>query len=274
MEYVEVTVKGLDEQQSEILTAGLCELGFESFSPEPDGFLAYVPLHEFDLMKVSGFLELNSLEKGFTYSVSKIAEQNWNAIWESSYSPVRVGNCYIRAPFHPPDPEASTELVIEPKMSFGTAHHETTRLMLAAVMETDMNGAIVLDMGTGTGILAILASKLGASSVTAIDTDEWSCLNTEENVRRNAVAGISVIQGDCKVIPSVNYTHILANINRNVLLADLPVYHSRLADGGILLMSGFYEEDLPLISKAAEDLGLVLRGHNTMNHWMMAGFSK
>ncbi|MCX6285935.1 MAG: 50S ribosomal protein L11 methyltransferase [Bacteroidetes bacterium] len=275
MEYIEVIVSGISGDNAEILTAGLIDLGFESFSEESSGlFSAYIPLDAFDIMKVANFLEEKAATLGFTYKVEKIAEQNWNAVWESAYQPVRIGTCFIRAPFHEPDPAAELDLVIEPKMSFGTAHHETTRLMIEALLQIRFDDSLVLDIGTGTGVLGIIAAKLGAKHVVAIDNDEWSFLNAKENASRNNVPGMLVIHGDAADIPAGEYGFILANINRNVLLRDIPVYHSFLGDGGLLLLSGFYEEDLGLISEAAESLGMKQIHHFTLNHWVVVNFKK
>lgn len=275
MQYIEVIISGLSGEPAEILTAGMCELGFESFSEETYGeFCAYIPLEAFDIMPVSNYLEKQSAALGFRYSVSKVADRNWNEVWESSYQPVRIGGCYIRAPFHPPDREASVELLIEPKMSFGTAHHETTRMMIEMLLQTDLSGATVLDMGTGTGILAILAVKSGASKVAAVDIDDWSCLNAEENIQRNEVHGIKVIKGTSAETPDGPYQYILANINRNVLLADLPVYFNLLSEGGCLMMSGFYLDDMDIIQKAAIDLGFEKTGHRVLNNWAAVSYKK
>ncbi|MCX6283287.1 MAG: 50S ribosomal protein L11 methyltransferase, partial [Bacteroidetes bacterium] len=162
-----------------------------------------------------------------------------------AYQPVRIGTCFIRAPFHEPDPDSELDLVIEPKMSFGTAHHETTRLMIESILTMKFDGCRVLDMGTGTGVLGIIALKLGAKQVVAIDNDEWSFLNAKENAARNNVPGMLVIHGDAAAIPAGEFGFIFANINRNVLLRDLPVYVNCLEEGGFLILSGFYEEDLP-----------------------------
>jgi len=275
MEYIEVKISGLPGDNAGILTAGLFDLGFESFTEESGGaFSAYIPLDDFDIMKVSGFLDGRAADLGFSYQVEKIAEKNWNSVWESAYQPVKIGRCFIRAPFHDPDPEASLDLVIEPKMSFGTAHHETTRLMIQELLKIRFDGLSVLDMGTGTGVLGIIAAKLGASHVVAIDNDEWSFLNAKENAFRNNVPGILVIHGEAADIPEGKYGFIFANINRNILLRDIQVYHGSLADGGSLIVSGFYEEDLGIIQKTAEALGMKLMHFGTLNHWTTATFMK
>jgi len=275
MEYIEVSISGVSGEIAGILTAEMCELGFESFTEESGGlFSAYIQLESFDIMLVANFLEKKSADLGFTYKVEKIASRNWNEEWESSYQPVRIGSCYIRAPFHKPDPEAATELVIEPKMSFGTAHHETTRLMIETLLNISFEGRAVLDMGTGTGVLGILAAKLGAKPVVAIDNDEWSFLNAKENALRNNVGDMIVLQGDALSIPEGRYRFVFANINRNVLLRDMPVYNNFLEKGGELILSGFYEEDLEIITDKTTKLGLELVSRAALNHWVAVRFKK
>ena len=275
MEYIEVNINGVSEEIAGILTAEMCELGFESFTGESGGaFSAYIPLESFDIMKVANFLEKKASDLGFTYKVEKIASRNWNAEWESSYQPVRIGSCYIRAPFHEADPKAVTDLVIEPKMSFGTAHHETTRLMIETLQKLNFEDCPVLDMGTGTGVLGILAAKLGAKPVVAIDNDEWSFLNAKENALRNNVDGMLVIQGDALSIPGGKYRFVFANINRNVLLRDMLVYYSFIEEGGELILSGFYEEDMELITDKANKLGMELISHAALNHWVAVRYKK
>lgn len=275
MQYIEVNVTGLSREKSEILTAELSELGFESFIEGRNGdFSAFIPLDSFDIMKVANFLEEKAMRDGFVYKVEKIEEQNWNAVWETAYQPVRIGNCFIRAPFHEPDPTAILDLVIEPKMSFGTAHHETTQLMIRYLLQTDFTNSSVLDMGTGTGILAIIAAKLGANHVVAIDNDEWSYLNAIENVSRNDVTSIHVIHGTAANIPDRKFDYIFANINRNILLQDMPLYFNCLAKNGSLILSGFFHEDLEIVAKAAAALGMRQINMDSLNYWTLVTFVK
>ncbi|MEI6885637.1 MAG: 50S ribosomal protein L11 methyltransferase [Bacteroidota bacterium] len=275
MQYVEVSITGLTGEKAEILTAELSELGFESFTEENEGnFSAFIPLDEFDIMKVAGFLEEKALRDGFKYKVEKIEEQNWNAVWESGYKPVQIENCLIRAPFHDPLPASFLDIIIEPKMSFGTAHHETTWLMIKTLLRNDFTGCSVLDMGTGTGVLAIIAAKLGADRVVAIDNDEWSFLNSLENVARNKITTVQVTRGTADDIPEGPYDFVFANINRNVLLNDIPVYFKVMAENARLYLSGFYEEDLEIIGKAARALGMQQAGTDSLNHWTVATFVK
>jgi len=275
MEYIEIKLSGLSGDTGEILAAEMCELGFESFSEETGGVMsAFIPSDTFDMMKTANFLENRASASGFRYTVERIAEQNWNAVWESAYQPVKIGSCFIRAPFHEPDPEAEIDLVIEPKMSFGTAHHETTRLMIKALLKISFEGSSVLDMGTGTGVLGIIAAKLGAQQVVAIDNDEWSFLNARENADRNNVTEITVIQGESGDIPAGKYNYILANINRNVLLSDIPVYTGFLADDGVLVISGFYKEDMDVINKVTVASGLIQKESEILNHWAAVTYKK
>jgi len=275
MEYIELKVNGISGEGAEILTAELCELGFESFTEESSGsFSAFIPQESFDIMKVANFLEEKAANAGFSYKVEKIEEENWNAAWESAYQPVKIESCFIRAPFHQPDPSASLDVVIEPKMSFGTAHHETTNLMIRALLKTEFRDASVLDMGTGTGVLGIVAARLGAVDVVAIDNDEWSYLNAAENAERNNIPGMIVLHGDATHIPARKFDFVFANINRNVLLRDMPAFAACLEKGGSLFMSGFYEDDLGAITKEASGLGLTQSHVETLNHWVAVTFKK
>lgn len=275
MEYIELKVSGISGEGAEILTAELCELGFESFTEEAGGsFSAFIPQESFDIMKVANFLEEKSANAGFSYKVEKIEEENWNAAWESAYQPVMIEGCFIRAPFHQPDPSASLDIVIEPKMSFGTAHHETTNLMIRALLKTEFRDSSVLDIGTGTGVLGIVAARLGALNVVAIDNDEWSYLNAAENAERNNVPGMIVVHGDAADIPARKFNFVFANINRNVLLRDMPAFAACLEQGGSLFLSGFYEDDLGTITEAASGLGLTQSHLETLNHWVAVTYKK
>jgi ribosomal protein L11 methyltransferase len=270
LEYLELTITNLQEEQAEILVSLLSEEGFESFAEENDTLTAYIPVPLFDEQKIEPLL------KRFSAHATRkiIPEQNWNAVWESQYEPVLImDRCFIRAPFHESRPGMQYEIIIEPKMSFGTAHHETTSLMIELMLETGMKGKRVLDMGCGTGILAILAAKSGAASVVAIDNDEWSCRNSLENMEKNNQPGIRVILGDAKDINNYPSDVILANINRNILLEQIPSYAGILSRGDLLL-SGFYEEDLPSIRTRAEESGFRLEKYLIRNQWIAAKFRK
>jgi ribosomal protein L11 methyltransferase len=276
MEYIEVSISGISGEYTDILIAELSESGFESFSEDDGGGLnAYIPSSSFDIMSAANFLEERSSLLGFSYHVSRIPQQNWNAVWESCYLPVLIsGRCMIRAPFHEPDPSAEFDLVIEPKMSFGTAHHETTRLMIETILDTDLRGMKVLDMGCGTAVLAVLAAKMGAKQVVAVDNDEWAFENALENTARNNEEGICVIRGDAATVPAGDYNIILANINRNVLLDDMITYYSLLREGGLMILSGFYSEDNGIIIEKAGSLGFRHTGLRELNNWVVATFTK
>jgi len=274
MEYVELKCSLAEGETAfaEVIMAQLGELGFESFSETDEGLLAYIPAHAFDPAILNNE-ELWPEDVQVEYTWSIIPDENWNAVWESNFEPVTLaGRCYIRAPFHPKRPEMEYEIVIEPKMSFGTAHHETTALMIEHLLETEVAGLNVLDMGCGTGVLAILASRRHASAITAIDNDEWAYNNTNENILKNNTTNISVYQGDAALLNDLDFDVILANINRNILLADMEAYRKCMKSGGILMLSGFYLVDLPMISARAAELGLEYKGHKERNNWVAARY--
>jgi ribosomal protein L11 methyltransferase len=275
MDYYEFKITGIPDDSREILMAGLAEIGFESFQEEEDSVSGYIPVDVYRGTKVLAFLKKRSKATGLVYGYKRIKTENWNALWESQYMPVTVaGKCLVRAPFHDPDQGMKYDIVIEPKMSFGTAHHETTELMIGMMMKEKMRKKKVLDMGCGTGVLAILAFKMGAATVEAIDNDEWAYLNAKDNILKNNAPSISVIRGDGKTIPPGNYDFILANINRNVLLDDIPRYAVHLAASGVLMLSGFYGADLDMIIKKAKSESLQYMTSETKNHWAVAKFKK
>ena len=260
---------------NEILIALLSEVGFESFSENEDGTLkAYI---QFDTYTPDLEERLQSKEFSFvlnSFEIQEIADQNWNALWESQYDPVHIdGICLVRAPFHTIVSDVAYDIVIMPKMSFGTAHHETTKMMIQYLLRTEVSGKSLLDMGSGTAVLAILARMKGANQVTAIDNDEWAYNNALENVNANNFGAIEVFLGDSGLLHSKHFDVILANINRNILLNDIPVYTSCLNKNGILIMSGFYSEDLPLIEAKAVLTGLKLVSSLEKNNWVAACFS-
>lgn len=273
MDYIELKCPvGYDQSElSGELIAILGENGFESFSEESNELLAYIPSSIFDESLLNIIKWPDSYPGGHTWQL--IPEQNWNAVWEQNFQPVTIDNrCHIRAPFHPEDRNAIWQIVIEPKMSFGTAHHETTALMIEYLLDLDVQEKTVLDMGCGTGILAILASLKGSGETTAIDNNEWAYRNSLENIERNNTMGINVYLGDASLLNSQSYEVILANINRNILLEDIPVYVKSLSRNGVLLMSGFYDEDLPIIRKCAESQGCEYVSHKEKNKWVAAYF--
>lgn len=253
----------------------LGEIGFDSFMDTDDGFDAYCqePLlndEELnDIMQMEQFANVKLLKKEL------IPDQDWNATWEASYEPVIINElCRIRAPFHKVEGSYKYDLIIEPKMSFGTAHHETTSQIIELMLQSDFTGQNLLDMGSGTGVLAILAKKLGSATTVAIDNDEWAYRNALDNIRLNDENEIIVELGDASSLNDRQFDVILANINRNILLRDMKEYVKCLVDGGKIFFSGFYEEDLVLIAKEAERLGLTYSNHVTKNNWTAAVFVK
>lgn len=259
---------------SEILIAELGYLGFESFVEEEDGVTAYIPVEEYEEDLLAQVHILQSDEVEISYSKEEIEKVNWNEEWEKNFTPIVVDDrCSIRATFHP-SAETEYEIVIDPKMSFGTGHHATTHLMIQHILNNDFTDKNVLDMGCGTGVLAILASMKGAHIVDAIDIDNWCYQNSLENVERNNCDNVSVEEGGAELLEDRKYHIILANINRNILLRDLPVYVASLEDKGELYLSGFYEDDISAIRKSCEELGLKYVEHLERNNWVAVKFSK
>ena len=259
---------------SEILIAELAEREFESFVEKENGLLAYIQKKDWYENILEGISILQNHDFRIEYSLREIEQQNWNATWEQNFEPIVVGNqCRVRAPFHEKQ-EFKYDIVIEPKMSFGTGHHETTRMMLQHILDNDFLGKTVLDMGCGTGVLAILTEMCGASKVDAIDIDPWSFRNTRENIRRNNCTKINVIKGDSSILGDKKYDVIMANINRNVLLQDIPFYATGLISGGLLFLSGYYFKDVPTIREKCIEHGLIFQSNLQEGDWVAAVFSK
>jgi ribosomal protein L11 methyltransferase len=257
---------------TEILIAQLGEAGFESFVENEDGVTAYIQKIEWKKDILEGIQILSSQEFQISHTISEIAQVNWNEEWEKNFEAIEVdGRCIVRAPFHP-KLNLEYEIVIEPKMSFGTGHHETTYMMLQHILENDFSNKSVLDMGCGTAVLAILAEMRGASKVDAIDIDPWCFENSKENVERNNCKNISVVLGDALVLSDRKYDVIIANINRNILLNDMEMYRSCLSKGGELYLSGFYNDDLPIITDCCNKLGFTFVDKKERNRWIAAKF--
>lgn len=275
MSFLELSFSPIhNENERSVLIAELMKKGFDSFNEEEDRLLAYISQDLFHkgLLDGIGFLQTHH---GIICDIHPMADINWNKEWESNYQPVTIaGKCYVRAPFHESRGDVQYEIVIEPKMSFGTAHHETTQLVASWLMELDVKGKDVLDMGCGTGILAILANKMGALDVTGIDNDDWAWRNASENFRNNGLEEGSVKFGDAGSVEFDKYDILIANINRNILLQDMEAYVKGLKKDGNLLLSGFYEKDIEAITARASEFGLHLSGFRTLNDWAVVLYTK
>ena len=267
----EVTPK---EPATEILIAELGGVGFESFVENDNGVTAYIQKEEWNATILEGVFVLKSDEFKIVYSQKEIAQTNWNAEWEKNFNPIQVDDLVsIRAPFHE-NPNLKYDIVIEPKMSFGTGHHETTHMMVQHLINLNVENRKVLDMGCGTGILAIFAEMKGAKPIDAIDIDAWCYENSLENVERNNCSNIAVYEGDASILKEKKYDIIIANINRNILLSDMEIYTSCINENGNLLLSGFYSEDIPIIDAEVSKYGLTLNKTITRNNWVALQYQK
>ena len=262
------------ELGSEILIAELGEKAFESFIETETGISAFVQKDLWSENILEDIQILENPEFKIDYTFEEIEQVNWNEEWEKNFEPIDVdGKCHVRAPFHEKT-NAEYDIVIEPKMSFGTGHHETTHMMIQHLLETDLVGKKTLDMGCGTAILAILAEMKGAQPIDAIDIDNWCYLNSIENAERNNCKHISVYEGDASLLIGKKYDIIIANINRNILLNDMQQYVACLNENGILFLSGFYTEDIPVISESCTSKGLTYVKQFERNNWVALKFVK
>lgn len=260
---------------SEILMAKLGDEGYDSFVEENGVLKAYIPQNEFNKEVID---DLKEWSESVTFSLdirqNSIAQQNWNANWESQFSPIVLGSwCGIRAPFHDPL-NVEYEIIIEPKMSFGTGHHQTTYMMMEMMSELDIKNRKVLDMGCGTGILAILAQKLQAEYVEGIDNEEWAYENSLENAERNGVAEIVFKHGEKELIPHFEFDIILANINRNILIDMMPELSKAVIENGKLVLSGFLQSDQKVMLESTEAHGFKLIKTKTKDNWLSLCFEK
>jgi ribosomal protein L11 methyltransferase len=259
---------------AEILIAQLGEKAFESFIETETGIVAYVQkdLCTEDILDDIQILESNEFQ--ISYTIEEIEQVNWNEEWEKNFEPIDVdGTCHVRAPFHPIT-NAEFDIVIEPKMSFGTGHHETTHMMIQHLLAMNVEGLKTLDMGCGTAILAILAEMKGAHPIDAIDIDNWCYLNSIENAERNNCSQITVYEGDASLLANKKYDLIIANINRNILLNDMQAYTNCLQSGGVILFSGFYTEDIPVIDASCSANGLKFDSKLERNNWVSLKYFK
>ncbi len=253
----------------DIFIAKLAEAGFEGFVETKQGFTAYTELD------INPDQYLNNFDVEYTYTTSKIPEQNWNKTWEKQIKPLVIDDfIYIKTSFHPPK-DYPLVLTIDPKMSFGTGHHETTFLMIQQLLELKWNNKIVLDMGAGTGVLAVLTNKFGAQQVYAVDNDKWAYENMLENFEKNQSQNIKAILGDANVLENLpRFDVILANINRNILLQDMTTYSQKLKKNGYLILSGFYLDDVPLLLHSAQKNGMIFEKQLEKNNWISLRLKK
>ncbi|WBX71839.1 50S ribosomal protein L11 methyltransferase [Tenacibaculum retecalamus] len=272
IEYIfEVTPK---EPATEILIAELGEIGFESFVENENGVTAYIQKNDWKENLLDAVFILKSAAFSISFQHNEIAQTNWNAEWEKNFNQIQVDDLVsIRAPFHV-NPNLKYDIVIEPKMSFGTGHHETTHMMVQHLLNLDVANKKVLDMGCGTGILAIFAEMKGANPIDAIDIDAWCYENSLENVQRNNCKNITVYEGDSSLLMDKKYDIIIANINRNILLSDMNIYTNCLNENGVLLLSGFYKEDISIIDAAVSKHGLTLNKTINRNNWVALQYQK
>jgi ribosomal protein L11 methyltransferase len=278
MDYIEVecTIEPYDATISEILVAGLAEIGYESFVDLDNGLQAYIRMDQFDEKLIYSFDIMNNTDYRITIKHKKIQEENWNETWEKNYfEPIIIEDeCVVRSSFHPEFPDIRYQITIDPKMAFGTGHHETTSLIIKEILEMEFEGRKVADFGCGTGILAILAAMRGANNITAVDIDEWSYNNTIENIKINNCSYIKVLLGNVSVVKNEKFDVVFANINKNVLLGEMHDYANCMNKGSILLLSGFYQSDSEDIDKKCRENGLLLLKQNVKNNWTLLKYSK
>jgi len=276
MQYTELDIK-LDQivPFSEIIIAKLDQINFETFHEYDHGVKCYINSKELDKNKTKLVLDEISKQINLEYSYSIMPDKNWNEEWENSFKPIEINSeCIIRAEFHKSSNSYKDEIIINPKMSFGTGHHETTYLMINEIYNLDLNSKVVLDIGSGTGILSILSSKHGAKEILAVDIDDWAYQNSIENSLLNKTENINFLKGEIDDVGSRFFDVILANINRNIILKDLSKYHDRLNNNGDLLISGFLESDIDLIDECALQNGFSLINKKNKGKWYMIHLKK
>lgn len=267
---VNLSIIPFEEYLSDILASSLGEIGFESFEVIDNQLIAYIQTEMFDVKELNNIMIDFPFDAQITYTTEEVASVNWNEEWEKHYfEPILINNqCVIHSSFHQNIPQAEFDIVIDPKMSFGTGHHETTSLMIAWILKMELEGKMVLDMGCGTAVLAILAAKRGAGKLLAIDIDPWCTENSAENIVKNDVPYIQIQTGGAELLVGLQFDIVIANINRNILLNDMKAYTNCLSSGGELYMSGFYVEDIPMIQAEAEKNGMKFIGYEEKNRWV------
>ncbi|MBD3748837.1 MAG: 50S ribosomal protein L11 methyltransferase [Sphingobacteriales bacterium] len=278
MNYIELVFTLITDEDfhQDLLINTLGKLGFDTFEETDFGFKAYISADKFNQTAINEQLESFHNLFTFSYEVNLIPQKNWNEVWESNFEPIQIADqVYVRATFHQPQPNFKHEIVIDPKMAFGTGHHQTTAMMMEYLLETDVKEKSILDMGCGTGILAILASKLGAKDLVAIDHDEVCYQSTLENAELNHIKNIKALCGSKEAIPNQQFDIILANINRNILMDQMKGYASVLKPEGTIFFSGFYESpDLDIINEEARKYNLKYISHKKKDNWVAAKFVK
>ncbi len=278
MEYKKVAFNFsiIQEYQQDLLIGALGDIGFDTFEDTPNGFDAYILKQEFNETSLNEVLMGYGDELQYTYLISDIEPENWNEEWEKNFNPLIINeDCYVRATFHAHQPQYQYEIVIDPKMAFGTGHHQTTTMMMLYILETDVKDQVILDMGAGTGILGILASKRGAKAVIAIDNDEVCYRSAIENATLNKIENLTSLCGSKEMIPTKEFDIILANINRNILLDQIEAYANVLKNEGAIFFSGFYETpDLAIIKSYGANFNLNYIEHKKIDDWVAAKFVK
>ena len=279
MKYLEFTFQTQPDNETtqDVLTAVLADVGFESFTNDNHELKGYIQASLFNPQSLDDAIRAFPLpDASVTYQYREAEDKDWNEVWEQNYfQPILVGDgrCVVHSTFHHDVPAAEYDIVINPQMAFGTGHHETTSLVMGQLLQEDLQGKTVLDMGCGTSILAILARMRGAKACTAIDIDDWCVRNSQENIALNGLDGITVELGDAHSLAQHGpFDVVIANINRNILLADMQYYVARMVLGSVLLISGFYEEDVPALRQEAERLGLQYDRQRSLNRWTMVRF--
>jgi len=271
---VTFTASAIEEWQKDLLISALAEVGFDTFEDQENGFVGYIPTGNLSIQSLETVLLQEAVGYSIDYTIRDIEHQNWNQLWESNFKPILVDDqCYVRATFHESNPHVAYEVVIDPKMSFGTGHHQTTSMMISFILENEFEGKNVLDMGCGTGILGILASKKGAKHVLAVDYDDICVASVEENKLLNDISNMNGLLGSKEVLVGSTFDVILANINRNILLDQIEQYKDCLNPQGALYISGFYVgEDFELLKAKAEELGFKFMEKKKLDNWCSMKF--